>query len=262
METIKMRLRKYDLGFFQKFWADYYRQGYHRFKFSELYKFLTKSLCMLRSEYEIGSLSDGFLYNGGKILDAGCGPGTSFELLFELFSPNLVIAGDITKEMIDEASLRKDMMGPEGKKIEVRFLDLTKKLPFPDDFFNVVWSHLVIYYLPFVGWDFFIREASRVLVPGGQLYITTFLEGFNWPAAIRPQLEKEKRGEVREWMINILPTVKKFQRLVEDGVIILPRRDNLFFSLKSAGFEILKVLPCWQEFGIALLAEKRTNKRR
>ena len=97
-----------------------------------------------------------FIKNG-KVLDAAAG--------FGALSKKLDILGlDVYPIDIDNSKF-------QYKKLKCQRMDLNKKIPFEDDFFDLVVSVETIEHLE-NPW-FFIREISRIIRPKGQLIITT-----------------------------------------------------------------------------------------
>lgn len=103
------------------------------------------------------------LKNSDKILDVGCGTGFLLHHLSERY-PDVQLSGvDPVKAMLDVAR----------KKLPV-CVDLregwAEQIPFADHNFNVVFSNSVFHYIRDI--QTALREARRVLRPGGQLVIT------------------------------------------------------------------------------------------
>jgi 2-polyprenyl-3-methyl-5-hydroxy-6-metoxy-1,4-benzoquinol methylase len=92
-----------------------------------------------------------------RLLDVGCGRAT---LLNEL-------AGRLPGTGLAGVDVRDEATGP----FEYRSADLTAGLPWPDNSFEVVTFGEVIEHVPDP--DALLAEIHRVLVPGGQMVITT-----------------------------------------------------------------------------------------
>lgn len=110
---------------------------------------------------DIKELAD-YALSGEKILDSGCGNGRLFKVLKE---KNVQYYGiDFSEKLIELA--KKEF--PEGNFQVGNAL----KLPFPDQFFDKVYSISVLHHLP--SRDFriqYLKEAKRVLKPGGTLIL-------------------------------------------------------------------------------------------
>lgn len=97
-----------------------------------------------------------------KILDVGCGDGKK-SVLFKNKVRSKSIIG------IDGVAKRLSVAKRIG--VETKFVDIEKKWPFANNFFDVVISNQVIEHL--VDLDHFIKEIKRVLKPGGYCVIST-----------------------------------------------------------------------------------------
>ena len=123
-----------------------------------------------------------------KVLDAGCGPGKSARQLLDL-RPDLRITGlDFSAGMLRLArkltsppaplqlargantALTPSLLAERGPEGEVNFAqaDVTR-LPVADDSFDAITAHSVYYML--ADQAAFLREAMRVLRPGGRLIL-------------------------------------------------------------------------------------------
>lgn len=98
-----------------------------------------------------------------KALDLGCGTGNILEKLTPIFDK--VIGMDLSGEML---SVAQSEHFDEGNNVEL-VRGRASKLPFPENHFDFVSFYSVLHHFPnFIGP---ISEASRVLRPGGILYI-------------------------------------------------------------------------------------------
>jgi 2-polyprenyl-3-methyl-5-hydroxy-6-metoxy-1,4-benzoquinol methylase len=99
---------------------------------------------------------------GSTVLDAGCGAGALAKLL--LAHGQQVTGVDAFEYPLEQAR----RLVPEARFCRA---DLNHPLPFPDRTFDLVVAHEVIEHLRQPG--LFVREARRVLRPGGHLLIKT-----------------------------------------------------------------------------------------
>ncbi len=106
--------------------------------------------------------------NGDKILDYGCGNGRLLELIGD---KNIEYRGvDISQKLIDIASQK---YGSDRKKFQkITGFDI---LPFPDNYFNAVYSIAVFHHIPSKELrSKIIKELYRVVKPGGTVIITVW----------------------------------------------------------------------------------------
>ena len=94
-----------------------------------------------------------FGYNPKRVLDLGCGTGEAEEILCGYFDE--IIGIDSSEGMIDEAK-RKSIPNCEFKQADVR------ELPFPDKYFDLVFSFCLFHHLPVNQWQVAMEEAVRV----------------------------------------------------------------------------------------------------
>jgi SAM-dependent methyltransferase len=107
---------------------------------------------------------------GRRVLDAGCGPGLYAE---ELVSRGAdVVAVDGSAEMVRLARRRLD-----GRATVIQ-ADLDRRLPFEDAEFDLLVCALVISHLD--SREAFLREAFRVLRPGGHCVVSTTHPTTDW----------------------------------------------------------------------------------
>lgn len=106
-----------------------------------------------------------YIGEGERVLDLGCGNGR----LSELFRDKNIeyIGVDNSEKLIEIAKAKY----PEAKFQVASALNL----PFPDDYFDKIFSIAVLHHIPSDELrQEFIKEAKRVLKPGGILIITVW----------------------------------------------------------------------------------------
>jgi 2-polyprenyl-3-methyl-5-hydroxy-6-metoxy-1,4-benzoquinol methylase len=112
--------------------------------------------------------------SGKHILDAGCGGGTYSRKLAALGA--IVTGIDGSTEMIAIAEGY-----PVPPNVQYQVADLTEKLPFPDDRYDVVLANMVLMDIPRI--DVAIAEFARLLAHGGVLVLSTThpcFFGYDW----------------------------------------------------------------------------------
>ncbi|MFC4586717.1 methyltransferase domain-containing protein [Sphaerisporangium corydalis] len=109
------------------------------------------------------------LGRGGRVLDVGCGIGTSAFRLAGI-SPAEVVGVSNNQAQIDEANRRSAALGLAGR-VTFEFADVLS-LPYDDDAFDVVW---VFEALMHMDRSRTLLELRRVLRPSGRIVITDLL---------------------------------------------------------------------------------------
>ena len=101
------------------------------------------------------------------ILDAGTGPGVAIPSLFKKYKKAQVVALDLSEKMLEKA-------GRHGSFLRSPHLVCAdiESLPFADNTFDLVFSSLSMQWCNDL--DAALREAKRVLKPGGLFVFTTF----------------------------------------------------------------------------------------
>lgn len=109
--------------------------------------------------------------SGIKLLDIGCGRG---DLAVEAARRGAEVSGiDYSRDAI---IIAKSMLNKQSKKLQhkVKFFRMdSKKLKFPDNYFDVITSYDVFEHLYREELDIAMHEISRVLKPGGVLIVHT-----------------------------------------------------------------------------------------
>ena len=132
----------------------------------ENYNLISEDFSITRDKFweELGFLSK-YVNDSDKVLDLGCGNGR----LSELFQgKNLDYFGvDFSERLIGIA-------GKKHPQLKFQVADALN-LPFPDNFFDKVFSIAVLHHIPSRELRLkFMTEAKRTLKPGGSLFITVW----------------------------------------------------------------------------------------
>ncbi len=109
-------------------------------------------------------------HKGEKVLEIGIGIGT--DLLQYAENGSICYGVDITDTAI---KITKERFKREGLKAELKQCD-AENLPYPDNFFDVVYSMGVIHHIKNMGKA--IKEAERVLKPTGKIIF--WIYGKSW----------------------------------------------------------------------------------
>jgi ubiquinone/menaquinone biosynthesis C-methylase UbiE len=149
-----------------KFWEEY-AKIYHHMEDTGFYEELARTI------FEFIEPKEGEVW-----LDAGCGPAKMSKLILEKSKGKIkkIIAVDIVLE-----PARKTLREPgEAVPIELQYVNLGEKLPFPDNFFDGIVANLCLtYVIDFEGKrgkEAFIEvmeEMFRILKPGGHIVWST-----------------------------------------------------------------------------------------
>ena len=110
-------------------------------------------------------------FAGKRCLDAGCGGGRGTVLMAESAAAE-VIAFDLSKSNIETTQLRAEQR--QLANIHV-IQGSIHELPFPNEHFDVVWSNGVLHHTGDT--DLALKEVSRVLKPGGWMWLYLYGSG-------------------------------------------------------------------------------------
>jgi SAM-dependent methyltransferase len=153
-----------------------------------------------RPEYEAMLRTIG-LEPGWRVLDGGCGSGSFLPLLAELVGPTgHVTALDVSPDNLARVDERV-ASGSFTCPVATRAGTVTA-LPYPDDYFDAVWSANVSQYLTDEELTAALAESRRVVRPGG---LVAFKEGagehMSWypadAAVLRRLLDANRRMSVQ-----------------------------------------------------------------
>jgi MPBQ/MSBQ methyltransferase len=151
------------------------------------------------SEALVDQLVERVTNKGGRILDVACGLGACAQRLMRTYAPELITGINISEAQIAEA--RKRCPG-----CTFQVMDATK-LQFPDTHFDAVICVEAAFH--FDTRDDFLREAFRVLKPGGSLVLSDILfRRFSNPIAELAQVPRA----------NLVPDIAHYrERLAAAG---------------------------------------------
>jgi len=138
------------------------------------------------------------LPRGIKVMDAGCGTGSStFPLAKRGFN---VLAVDFGRSVLSRAiALNRRKYGFHN--IDFKLMDLSKRLPVDDETFDLVASLHCIMKIENV--DFTLKEFHRILKPSGKVVISTTPDSYTIPEWLRKY--RREHGLIRTlWDIRWL----------------------------------------------------------
>lgn len=109
-----------------------------------------------------------YLKPGHRVLDVGCGPGSITKGFAGIVAPGQVIGVDSADVVIEtaKASALVDAELEGISNLTFQTADMFS-LPFEDDYFDVVFSHQVLYHIPLDKTSLALKEMRRVCKPGG-----------------------------------------------------------------------------------------------
>lgn len=105
-----------------------------------------------------------FLPESGKLLELAAGQGQDSRYFARLGYD--VTATDLVETGLNEAKRKAE---EEGLEINFQIADLAEPLPFADNSFDAIYSHLGLHYLDKIGTEKMVGEIHRVLKPDGIL---------------------------------------------------------------------------------------------
>ena len=107
------------------------------------------------------------------VLDIGCGTG-ALDLLIKDVHPEVTVTGiDPDPRALARAGLKALRAG-----VTIRFdRGFADALPYPDQAFDRVFSSMMLHHVPRAEKDGVLKEARRVLTPGGRLELLDFAGG-------------------------------------------------------------------------------------
>ncbi len=127
-----------------------------------------------------------------KVLDAGCGFGDYTNYFVSLGA--LVDACDGSEEMI---KLCKE----KNPNVDVKKVNLLKKLSYKDNYFDFIFCNLVLMDIPDT--TMFFKEASRMLKPNGKIFFTITHSAFYKGSWVKDKNGKKIARTVENYLKHI-----------------------------------------------------------
>jgi len=106
----------------------------------------------------------GYFPKQGKFLDLGAGQGQDSRYFAKL-------GYDVTSTDISDSALEisKDKASKEGLEMKLMEVDISNRLPFEDNSFDIIYSHLALHYFSDEKTKEIFQDVYRVLKPNGIL---------------------------------------------------------------------------------------------
>ncbi|MBZ9572426.1 class I SAM-dependent methyltransferase [Patescibacteria group bacterium] len=174
---------------------------------------------------------------GKIVLEAGCGDGFFIPNLLKK-NPKKIIGIDISKWLLDYAKKRI-----KSKKVEFHQIDLTKKLNFKNNFFDIIVSYNVLQEIKDISTS--IKEMARVLKKGGRLIISithplyhlflsatetrnsSSLENLKRYPKVEPIHSSAIKGFEKSFVVYRKPISLYVNEIVKNGLKIIEMKDIL-----------------------------------
>lgn len=182
---------------------------------------------------------------GGTVLDAGCGTGMMFERILTKTVAAKLIAGDFSEKMLRKAIKTREQLNESLRnKIEIIKLNLLEDFPFPDNTFDEEIFHQVLSYIPHQKWPSVLNEAYRTTKPGGYIYISTHLEGYDFVKDVTAKqaiLEIIHNPRILFYVLRMKKILERWHKFFEEGIMRYPSYEEFINYQKQAGFINIEV---------------------
>ncbi len=167
-----------------------------------------------RQGYEHWIFAQYVLERGMRILEVGCGRGTLWANHWEALPEGCqLVLTDFSPGMVNEAKERV----PAADFVRIEQADI-QHLPYEDGSFDMVVANMMLYHVPDM--DAGLREAQRVLRPGGWFCCTTYGED-----GIGQYLKSELAGLVQMEAPSTAFTLQNGAQRLEQHFARVERRD-------------------------------------
>lgn len=247
----KLQEKKKDTENLPQLWGEYAQAGYEKLYKSYSFKKILKIMASMFSPSP-----------RGLVLDGGCGTGNMFEAIIKGINPKTIVATDWSDDMLKKARLK-------AKKLSTSFrfekMDMLEPFPYSDNNFDAGVFNLSICYLPSKeGWKHVMKEAFRTTKPGGYVYISTFLKGWDFSEMLgRNKLRASKEALASPIGIYYGIKLKKYPeritKITKEKGMEYPGREELNSFIKNeVGFKVVEEKEIFWGAGVVLKLQKPT----
>jgi SAM-dependent methyltransferase len=185
----------------------------------------------------------------GKILELGAGLGQDTRFFAEHGYD--VVSTDLEESALKESQVRL----PEELKQVVSFkkVDLSKELPFENESFDVVYSHLSLHYFDYETTFRLITEVLRVLKPGGVFaFFTNSTTDPEYGTGTKIEEDYFQVGELAKRYFSV-SSVREFTKYLD--VMLLDNHGETYKDIAKGIHNLIRFIgtkPPKQEFSMAI----------
>ena len=207
----------------------------------------------LENQKQVQELIEKYAKQSGKerLLDLGCGTGFILELAKNCF--NNLYGIDITPAMLN---LAKEKFNKENVT-NIQLLEASSdKIPFPENYFNVVSGYSFLHHLPNLNNT--LKESYRVLKKGGTLFTDLDPNYYFWQSMkealklknVSPALKTEINsicdmpGDVQKIVKGLKTETIKKSEYIESSKGGF-KEEQLYLNFKKAGFNKINIHYHW-----------------
>lgn len=154
---------------------------------------------------------------GERVLDIGCGVGTPAIRLAQQAGAD-VVGITVSRSQVEQATRRAEL-AEVHEQVRFRHAD-AMHLPFPDGSFDAVWLFESIFHMP----DRLtvLKQAARVLRPGGRLVLTDLLQ-----LRISPGPRDARDAELADLMVGARVSADAYRLLLPQAGLRLDAAEDI-----------------------------------
>ena len=219
----------------EKVWDEYATAGYKNLYKMDVFKKITDYYEQL------------FIPINGVVLDGGCGPGSLFNFIIKGMKPKKIVAADLSDKMLNQAKKTAEEINKNNKNniiFEFRKFNLLEKFPWADNTFDSSIFGISICYLPKDGWKKAVKEAFRTVKSGGYIYISTFIDKWDFPREVKKHTISEffKSPWGCLWGLKLKKYPMLVSELIKDGEsgVYPPIEEFIQFQKEQGAIDIVQ----------------------